>query len=69
MDGVVISFAIVSGIIGANFSINIILILGAADIVADVFFNRCWQLHWHKSGKCVIWKCLALPRKTAKEDP
>ena len=37
MDGAITSFAIVSGIIGANFSINIILILGAADIVADVF--------------------------------
>ena len=44
MDGVITSFAIVSGIIGAYFSINIILTLGAAVIVADVFFNRCWEL-------------------------
>ncbi len=49
MDGAITSFAIVSGIIGANFSINVIVIPGAAGIVADVFFNRCWQLHWHKS--------------------
>ena len=37
MDGDITFFAIVSGIIGANFSINVILILVAADIVADVF--------------------------------
>ena len=37
IDGGITSFPIVLGIIGANFSINVIPILGAADIVADVF--------------------------------
>ncbi len=37
IDGAVTTFAIVSGVIGANLSTSIILILGAANIVADGF--------------------------------
>jgi VIT1/CCC1 family predicted Fe2+/Mn2+ transporter len=37
IDGAVTTFAIVSGVIGADLSIKIILILGAANIVADGF--------------------------------
>ncbi len=37
IDGAVTTFAIVSGVVGANLSISIILVLGAANIVADGF--------------------------------
>ena len=37
IDGGITTFAIVSGVIGANFSTNVILILGAANILADGF--------------------------------
>lgn len=37
IDGAVTTFAIVSGVIGANLSTSIILVLGAANIVADGF--------------------------------
>lgn len=37
IDGAVTTFAIVSGVVGANLSTSIILVLGAANIVADGF--------------------------------
>jgi vacuolar iron transporter family protein len=37
IDGAVTTFAIVSGVVGANFSTSVILVLGAANIVADGF--------------------------------
>lgn len=37
IDGAVTTFAIVSGVVGANLSTSVILILGAANIVADGF--------------------------------
>ncbi len=37
IDGGITTFAIVSGVIGANFSTSVILILGAANILADGF--------------------------------
>ena len=37
IDGAITTFAIVSGVIGANLSTSIILVLGAANIVADGF--------------------------------
>ena len=37
IDGAVTTFAIVCGVVGANFSTNVILVLGAANIVADGF--------------------------------
>jgi VIT1/CCC1 family predicted Fe2+/Mn2+ transporter len=37
IDGAVTTFAIVCGVIGANFSTSVILVLGAANIVADGF--------------------------------
>ena len=37
IDGAVTTFAIVSGVVGANLSTGIILVLGAANIVADGF--------------------------------
>jgi VIT1/CCC1 family predicted Fe2+/Mn2+ transporter len=37
IDGAVTTFAIVSGVIGANLATSVILILGAANIVADGF--------------------------------
>jgi VIT1/CCC1 family predicted Fe2+/Mn2+ transporter len=37
IDGAVTTFAIVSGVVGADLSIGIILVLGAANVVADGF--------------------------------
>ena len=37
IDGAVTTFAIVSGVVGANFPTSVILVLGAANIVADGF--------------------------------
>lgn len=37
IDGAVTTFAIVCGVVGANFSTSVILVLGAANIVADGF--------------------------------
>ena len=37
IDGAITTFAIVCGVVGANFSTSVILILGAANIVADGF--------------------------------
>jgi VIT1/CCC1 family predicted Fe2+/Mn2+ transporter len=37
IDGAITTFAIVSGVVGANLSTSIILVLGAANIVADGF--------------------------------
>jgi len=37
IDGGITTFAIVSGVIGANFSTSVILVLGAANILADGF--------------------------------
>ena len=37
IDGAVTTFAIVCGVVGANFSTGVILVLGAANIVADGF--------------------------------
>ena len=36
-DGAVTTFAIVCGVVGANYSTSVILVLGAANIVADGF--------------------------------
>jgi len=38
IDGAVTTFAIVCGVVGANFPTSVILVLGAANIVADGFF-------------------------------
>ena len=37
IDGAVTTFAIVCGVVGADFSTSVILVLGAANIVADGF--------------------------------
>ena len=37
IDGAITTFAIVSGVVGANLSIGVILVLGAANVVADGF--------------------------------
>lgn len=37
IDGAITTFAIVCGVVGANFSTSVILVLGAANIVADGF--------------------------------
>ena len=66
MDGVVISFAIVSGIIGANFSINIILIPGAADIVADVFFQSLLAITLAQKPKMFRLEELGFTKENSK---
>ncbi len=36
-DGIITTFAVVCGVVGANLSVRIILILGFANLVADGF--------------------------------
>jgi hypothetical protein len=63
LDGIITTFAIVSGVAGANLSSSVVLILGFANLLADGlsmagivfrighYSNKfSWKLPWHEIG-------------------
>ena len=69
IDGGITTFAIVSGVIGANFSTNVILILGAANILADGFSMAASNYTGTKAENDDFERIRAYEERQLEKDP
>lgn len=69
LDGIITTFAVVSGVAGANLGVNVILILGLANLVADGFSMatgaflslRAEQEYYDKEREREAWEVAEFP--------
>jgi len=69
IDGAVTTFAIVCGVVGANFSTSVILVLGAANIVADGFSMAASNYTGSKAEKDEFDRIRAHEEMQVERDP
>ncbi|MEW6055471.1 MAG: VIT1/CCC1 transporter family protein [Bdellovibrionota bacterium] len=69
IDGAVTSFAVVSGVMGANLSVKTILILGAANLIADGFSMAASNYLGTKSELEEIKRLEAVEREEIRRNP
>lgn len=69
IDGAVTTFAVVSGVVGASLSSNVILILGVANLVADGFSMAASNYSGAKTVADDVERIRAIERKHIRLEP
>jgi VIT1/CCC1 family predicted Fe2+/Mn2+ transporter len=69
IDGAITTFAIVAGVVGANLSANVILILGIANLVADGFSMAASNYTGTKSEVDELARYREIEKKHIRVDP
>lgn len=69
IDGVVTTFAIISGVVGANLSVRVIVVLGLANIVADGFSMAASNFLGTKAEKDEVKHLEAVEHRHIDETP
>lgn len=69
LDGIITTFAVVSGVAGAQLSANIILILGLANLFADGFSMATGDFLSTRSEREVFARDAARQRRTVEQSP